>query len=137
MYFLQADQLTDVNGGTNKIAIASQSTIYTARHKIGMGGAFGLWTLLFGTTPNLKIEMQVSDTAPDSLEGVADSVGADWCVQEGGSPIYTALADNVLHKITLNPTPSQWMRLKITGNGANTSDVTGTFKIVTQQQLGR
>lgn len=138
MYYLQADQFKDVNGGTNGIAIASQSTVYTKAQKIGAGQAFGLSVLLSSTTtPNLKIELQVSDNATPALEGINDSVGGTWCIQEGGSPIFTALADKVLHKITINPTPCQYVRLKITGNSSNPSDTTGIFKLISQQQLGR
>lgn len=139
MYYLQPDQIKDVNGGTNAIAVPSQTTVYTKAHKIGAASNFGLSVLLASTngTPNIKIEMQVSDTAPAALEGIADSVGADWCIQEGGSPIFTALADKVLHKITINPTPSQYIRFKMTGNAGNQTDTTALLKVITQQQLGR
>lgn len=137
MYSLQADQFLDVNGNTNAIAIASQAVIYTRSHKIGAGQAFGLSVLAFGTSPNLKIELQVADITTNALEGIVDTVGANWCIQEGGSPIFTALADKVLHKITVNPTPCQYVRLKITGNSGNSSDVTLIAKMISQQQLGR
>lgn len=138
MFYLQADQFKDVNGNTNAIAVASQGVVYTKAQKVGAAGAFGLSVLLASTgTPNVKIEMQVSDNATAALEGIADSVGATWCIQEGGSPIWTALADKVLHKITVNPTPCQYIRLKITGNSGNPADTTIVAKMITQQQLGR
>lgn len=139
MFLLQADQFKDVNGGTNGIAIASQSVVYTKAHKIGAAGAFGLSAILSSSngTPNIKVELQVSDTAPSALEGIADTNNTDWCIQEGGSPIFTALADKIFHKITINPTPCQYIRLKLTGNASNQTDTTGIFKIITQQQLGR
>ena len=137
MFTTQPDTFKDVNGLV-AIAIASQGTVYTKAQAIGAGGAFGLSAILASSgSPTVKVELQVSDTAPAALEGVVDTNGTDWCIQEGGSPIFTALADKVLHKITINPTPCKYVRLKITGNATNPSDTTGTFKIISQQQLGR
>ena len=139
MFYTQPDTLKDVNG-LIAITINGTAVVYTKAHKIGASSVLSLSALLASTgTPAVKIEMQVSDTAPAALEGINDSVGADWCIQEGGSPIFTALTDKVLHKITIQPTLSQYLRLKITGlsSPANPADTTGTFKIVTQQQLGR
>lgn len=136
MYILQPDLFKDVNGST-VIAIPSQTTVYTRAHKVAMTSVFGLGAILASTngTPNVKVELQVSDTNPAALAAVNDSVGADWCIQEGGSPIFTAIADKVLHKITINPTPCVYVRLKLTGNSGNQTDTTGIFTLANQQQL--
>lgn len=138
MYVLQPDLFKNVNG-TSPIAIASQATVYTKAQKIGMGSAFGLSVVLSSAngTPDVKVELQVSDTAPEAKSGIADPDNTDWCIQEGGSAIFTSVADKVLHKITINPTPCLYVRLKLTGGAGNQTDTTGIFKIITQQQLGR
>lgn len=139
MYSLQADQFKDVNGGTNGIAVNGTAVVYSKAQKIGAGSAFGLNIALASTngTPNVKVELQVADFATAALEGVIDTNGLNWCIQEGGSPIFTSLADKVLHKITINPTPCQYVRLKITGNNGNQTDTTVLAYLVSQQQLGR
>lgn len=137
MHILSADYFRD-STGINSITIPSQTTVYTKAHKVGHGIAFGLSALLSSVNgvPDVKVELQVSDTAPAALEGIADSVGADWCIQENGSAIFSSIADEVLHKITVNPTPAQYVRLKLTGNAGNQTDTIGVFRWITQQQLG-
>ncbi len=138
MYYLGHDTFKDILGSTS-IAIASQAVVYTKAQKIGAGSAFGLSVLLASANgnPDVKVELQVADIATAAKEGIADADGSNWCTQEGGSAIFTSVADKVLHKITINPTPSLYIRLKLTGGISNQTDTTGTFRIVTQQQLGR
>lgn len=138
MYVLQPDLFKNVNG-TSPIAIASQGVVYTKSQKVGMGSAFGLAVTLASAngSPDVKVELQVSVTAPEAKEGIADSDNTDWCIQEGGSAIFTSVADKILHMITINPTPSLYVRLKLTGGAGNQTDTTGIFKMITQQQLGR
>lgn len=138
MYDLQPDYIKD-STGVYPIAVASQTTVYTKSQKIGMGSNFGLSVLLASTngTPSVKVEMQVSDNATAALEGVNDSVGATWCIQEGGTAIFANVNDKVLHKITINPTPSKYVRFKLTGLAGNQTDTTATLQLLSQQQLGR
>ena len=137
MYHTNRSKLTDGLGvSPNQIAIASQATVYTSALKIGAMSAMSLAIYLTGSSPNVKVELQVSDTAPSALENLNDSVGIDWCIQEGGAPIFTAITDNVLHKITLSPVVCEYVRLKITGNSGNGAGVVAFASIVEQMQLG-
>jgi len=137
MYHTNDAKLTDGLGvSPNQLAVASQAVVYSSRLEIGAMSAMSLAIYLTGASPNLKVEMQVSDTAPDSLENKVDTTGQDWCIQEGGAPIFTAITDNNLHKITLAPVVSKYIRLKLTGNAANGASVVAFAKVMTQQQLG-
>ena len=121
--------------GSQTIPIASQAVVYTASKAIGYGSAFSLWEILSGSSPNVKVELQVSLTAPAALEEIADSSGTDWCIPDGASPIWTALVDNVLHSIVISPLDCIYVRLKLTGNAGNGAGVTGVFKVASQQQI--
>ena len=129
------DSKTISVNGVSPIAIASQAVVYTNSFEIGMASAFSLSSKLSGSNPNVQVVLQLSDTAPANSEGIADA--ANWVQQDGGAPIYTALADTNLHKITLAPTVSRYARLQLTGNSGNGAGVTGVFKLISQQQLGR
>lgn len=132
MYNVQPKYVEGSDGGI-LIAINAQAVVYSKRVSVAKSGGIGLSAIMTGTTPDVKIEMEVSDTAPEAAEAVADST--DWCIQEGGAAIFASLADKIFHKITINPTPSRFIRLKITGNVANTADVKGKFAIVTSEQF--
>ena len=129
------DSKTINKSGTSPIAVASQATVYTDSFEIGMASAFSLSIQLNGSTPSVQVVLQISDTAPAASENAADT--SNWCQQDGGAPIYTALTDTILHKITLAPTVSRYARLQLIGNSGNGANVTVLAKLISQQQLGR
>jgi hypothetical protein len=135
MFHTNRDFLTD--GITpNIVTVDNQSVVYTSSIKIGDLSALSLAMFLVGSNPSVKVEMQVSDTAPAALENLADSVGQDWCIQEGGSPIFTNVSDNNIHKITIAPVVSKYIRFRLTGNNGNGSAVAATMWVTKQAQLG-
>lgn len=131
MYF--TDTKTITKSGTSPIAIASQAVVYTDSFEIGMATSFSLSSVLSGASPNVQVVLQLSDTAPAASEGVSDTT--NWVQADGGAAIYTALNDNLGHKITIAPVVSRYARLQLTGNAGNGAGVTGIFKLVSQQML--
>ena len=119
-----------VASGTKTIAIASQATIYTNSFKIEEAEFFGLWikTTSVTGTPDITVNLEMSHKLP-TTEGAAD---LDWVTPESQAAIFTNLADELAHVISISPVPMNFARFRVLGNAGNTADAIIEAYIFTQ-----
>lgn len=112
------------------VACASTAVIYSDALNIQLGQYFGvrIKTTSASGTPDIKIEWEGSNSELTTQ----NASSTDYVVPDGMSDISSSIADEVYHIIGINPPPSCFGRLKVTGNAANTADCLVTAEIFIQ-----
>ena len=119
--------LTDVMD----IPCGGVGTYYSRAFKLDYGKYFAIsYIATSDGTVELKLEFEQSWVLP-AAEGVAD---ANWVEPESASDINAALADENWHHESISPVAMPFMRIKITGSGANHASTTLQVKFHMQEE---
>ena len=103
-----------------QIAIAGEVTIYSMPFVLYNATNHSFECLAFGTTVNLKIEVEQGNVLP-TIDGSADTV--NWSVPSGVTEIIDGLTQKTHYMKSYSPVTSELGRLKILGKSGNTGDV--------------
>ena len=113
-------------------AIAVAGIAYSNPIQVGYAESFSYIAIVSGTTPDLKLEYQITD----SQEGDADNIGtthdggAGWYTPVTGGVLVTNLTSSRANGFT--PAVSKWIRMKVTGNGGTGVDAKITLIVMYQ-----
>lgn len=99
--------------------ISGVTTQYSALFPMAGERELGIWVKCAGGAPDLDIAIEFSPTTETG----------DFSELEGGSVQFSGLTDIVPHNDIMIRKPSNWGRVKITGNAGNGADTTVTIVI--------
>lgn len=102
------------------IAIAGEVTVYSKPFDLSKATNHSFECLAFGTTVNLKIEVEQGNVLPDT-DGAADTT--NWSVPSGVTTIVDGLTQKTHYIKSYSPVALKYGRLKILGKSGNTSNV--------------
>lgn len=111
------DLLSEVQGAST-LAVSGVTTVYGKSFALRTQKSFGLMIRFTGTTKNVKVELEQSNT--DLTAAQEGSSHADWGV---GSVLKQAITDGSAYCLAVSPVVTKFARLKLTGLSGNTSDV--------------
>ena len=117
------------DGTTTLIPVASGATIYTVSQKVGRGNKFTLHAKAASSGAiNLKVQLEIGMVRP-TTEEAEDTT--NYAVPNGFSDIVN-LVDTKLWIKELSLPSTAFMRIKVTGQGANAATTTILLKLFKQ-----
>lgn len=111
------DLLADVQGAAS-LAMAAETTVYGKSFALEKNRTYGLHARFTGTTINVKIELEESNT--DLLAAEEGSAHAKWAV---GSVVSAGVVNSTKVVLACSPVAAKYGRLKLTGLTGNHADV--------------
>ena len=112
--------------------INAAATVSSSPIQVGYAENFSYIAIISGTTPDLKLEVQITD----SQQGDATNIGsihdgqAQWYTPSTGGILVANLTASRANGFT--PAVSKWIRMRVTGNGGNGADTKITLIVMYQ-----
>lgn len=110
------DLLGDVQGAST-LAVAGETVVYGKSFALEKNRTYGLHARFTGTTINVKIELEESNT--DLTAAEEGSAHAKWAV---GTVISAGVVNSTKVVLACSPVAARFARLKLTGLTGNNAD---------------
>ena len=113
------------------LAVPSTTTVYSATFAIPAGYTFG-YELLFSSDGTVAVDISVEQgDTPPATESAADT---NMVVAEGAGTLIQ-VSNELVHTAALVPVVSNFLRLKVTGTGANHASTSLDRFIINQRPV--